>query len=193
MVETIIAIAIFVGVMVAVGAFQVSIFSNQRVLTGSYQTAQDAQIILKTLLTEIRSSSPGANGAYPLISAATSSIHFYFDKNGDGQTEKIGYTLSSTTLYRSTISATGNPPVYLGTNQSTTTLMVNVRNSTSTALFQYFDQYYTGTSSPMSLPIDILSVRLVKLNLTLDIDPRISPAPRTYTVQAGLRNLKTNL
>ena len=193
LVETYISIALFVLVIIAVGAFQAGIFSNQRVVTGSFQTAQDAQIILKTLLTELRSAAPGTNGAYSLVSAGTSSIMFFSDTNGDGKTEQIGYTLLQNTLYRTSIPPTGTPPVYVIANQSTTSIMTNIKNSTSTPIFQYFDQFYTGTSSPLSLPIDLLSVRLIRINLTLDVDPRISPAPRTYTVQVGLRNLKTNL
>lgn len=193
LVETIIALAIFVLVAVAVGMFQVSIFSNQRVVTGSYQTAQDAQIILKTLLTELRSAQPGANGAYSIVSAGTSSLSFFFDKDGDGKTEQVTYRLLQSTLYRTSIPPTGSPFQYLLANQSTSTAMVNIRNSTSTPVFQYFDQNFTGTSSPMSLPIDLLSVRLIRINLTLDTDTKISPVPRTYTIQVGLRNLKTNL
>lgn len=193
LVETFIALAIFVLVIVAMGAFQAGIFSHQRVVSGSLQTAQDAQIILKTILTELRSAAPGANGSYIINSAATSSISFFSDTNNDGQTDKIAYSLSGTTLYRSRIPPSGTPPVYLGANQSTTTLLSNVRNSTSTPIFQYFDQFYTGTSSALALPVDVSTIRLIQVSITLDVDPRISPAPRTYTVQVGLRNLKTNL
>lgn len=193
LVETIIALALFAVVMVAVSAFQVSIFNNQKVISGSLQTAQDAQIILKTMLTELRSAAPSMNGAYPIASAGTSSIMFYSDTNGDGQTEQIGYKLSSTTIYRTFIPPTGTPPVYLLSNQSTTTLMNNVRNSSSTVMFQYYDQNYTGTSTPMTLPVNISLIRLIQISLTLDVNPNLSPIPRTYTVQANLRNLKTNL
>ncbi len=193
LVETLIALGIFAVVIVAVSAFQISLFNNQRVVSGSLQTAQDAQIILRTMLTELRSAAPGMNGAYPIASAATSSLIFFSDTNGDGQTEQIGYKLSSTTILRTTIPPTGSPASYLVSNTSTTTLLRNVRNSTSTAIFQYYDQNYTGTSSPMTIPVNIANVRLIQIGLTLDINPLLSPLPRTYTVQVGLRNLKTNL
>ncbi|MDB5239229.1 MAG: hypothetical protein JWO00_564 [Candidatus Parcubacteria bacterium] len=193
LVETMIALALFAVVIVAVGSFQVSLFTNQKVVSGSLQTAQDSQIILKTMLTELRSAAPGMNGAYPIVSAATSSIIFFSDANNDGKTEQITYKLASTTIYRSVIPPTGSPAVYSGANQSTSTILYNVRNSTSTAIFQYFDQNYTGTSTPLAYPISLASVRLVQISLTLDVNPNLSPIPRTYTVQASLRNLKTNL
>ena len=193
LVATLIALGIFAVVIVAVSAFQISLFNNQKVVSGSLQTAQDAQIILRTMLTELRSAAPGVNGAYPIASASTSSLVFFSDTNGDGQTEEIGYKLSSTTILRTSITPTGSPLSYLASNTATTTILRNVRNSASTAIFQYYDQNYTGTSTPMALPINISSVRLIQVSLTLDVNPALSPLPRTYTVQVGLRNLKTNL
>ena len=193
LVETMIALGIFMVVIMAVGAFQVSIFSNQKAVSGSLQTAQDAQIILKTMLTELRAASPGMNGSYPIASAGTSSITFFSDANNDGMTEQIGYRLSSSTVYRTMIPPTGSPATYNIANQTTSVIMNNVRNSASSPVFQYFDQNYTGTSSPLAMPVNISSVRLVQINLTLDVNPNLSQVPRTYTVQASLRNIKTNL
>jgi type II secretory pathway component PulJ len=193
LVETMIALGIFAAIIVAVGAMQVSLFTNQKVVSGSLQTAQDAQVILKTMLTELRSAAPGMNGAYPIVAAGTSSVIFFSDANTDGQTEQITYRLTGTTIYRSVIHPTGIPATYSGANQSTSTILTNVRNATSTALFQYFDQNYTGTSTPLVHPVTTSSVRLIQVSVTLDVNPTLSPIPRTYTVQAGLRNLKTNL
>lgn len=193
MVETLIALGIFVVIVVAMGAFQANVFTNQRIASGSFQTAQDAQIILKKLIVELRSALAGANGAYPIVSASTSSLAFYADPGNDGTAERIIYSLVGTTLYRAVLQPTGNPPTYNSANQSTSTMMVNVRNSSSTPVFQYFDQNYTGTSSPLALPVTLSSVRLIKVSLTLDTNPQYSPAPRTYTTQISLRNLKTNL
>ena len=52
-----------------------------------------------------------------------------------------------TTLYKGVINPSGNPPAYLVANQSTTTLMTNVRNGTSLPVFQYYDANYSGTST----------------------------------------------
>ena len=182
-------------VVIAVGTFEVNVFSYQGSISSSYQTAQSAQIMLKTMLVELREMSPGANGSYSLIKAATSSVSFFSDPDGDGITEQMTYSLVGTTLYKAIINPTGSSPsyVYNPANQSTTTLVTNVRNASSTPLFQYFDTNYNGTSSPLTIPVTTTAVRLIKVSLTLDIDPKRSPLPVTYTIQASLRNLKSNL
>lgn len=192
LVEVLIALAVFVTVIVTVGMFEVNIFQYQGSVSGSLTTAQDAQVILKTMLTELRAAAPGVNGAYPIVSAATSSISFFSDLDNDGQTEQITYSLIKNTLYQSVVQPSGSPLGYTAT-AATSSLLTDVRNSTSTSVFQYFDQNYTGTSSPLSMPVSIPSIRLVEISLTLDTDPNRSPLPRTYTTQVSLRNLKTNL
>jgi len=192
-VEVLISLAIFVVVMVAISTFLVSIYSNNRTVSGSFQTAQEAQVILKTMITELRQSATAANGAYPIAVAGTSTVTFFSDVNNDGSTDEVTYSLIGTTLYRAVISPTGSPLSYVASNQSTSSILTDVRNSSSTPVFQYFDQNYTGTSSPLSLPVNIPVVRLVKISLLLDVLINQAPAVRTYTAQVSLRDLKTNL
>jgi type II secretory pathway component PulJ len=193
LVEVFISMAIFVAVMVAVTTFLVNIYSNNTTVSGSFQTAQDAQVILKTMLTELRQTSTASNGAYPIATVGTSSITFFSDVDNDGSTEEITYAFIGNTLYRAIIQPTGSPLSYNVANQSTSSLLTDVRNSSSIPIFQYYDQNYTGTSSPLSLPINIPTVRLIKISLSLDVLVNQAPAVRTYTTQVSLRNLKTNL
>ena len=193
LVEVLITLAIFICVMAAVGFFESNVFNYQRSISGSLQTVQDSQIILKTIAREMRDMAPAANGAYPLVTAGTSTISFFSDANNDGSEDQITYQLIGTKISRAVIPPTGSPPSYSAANQSTTTLVTNVRNSTSTPIFEYYDTNYNGTSSPMASPINLTGVRLVKVNLTLDVDPNRSPLPVTYTSQISLRNIKSNL
>jgi len=193
LVEVFISIAIFIAVIVAVGALLVNVYSNNRTVSGSFQTAQDAQVILKTMLTELRQMATAANGAYPIASAGTSSITFFSNSNNGSSTEEITYTLVGSILYRAVIQPSGSPLSYNLSGQSTSSLLTDVQNTSSTPMFQYFDQNYTGTSSPLSLPINIPAIRLIKISLALDVLTNQAPAVRTYTTQVSLRNLKTNL
>ncbi len=191
--ELLVAMAIFVVVMVAVTTFYVNILNYQSTVSGSYQTAQSAQIILKTMLQELREVEPAANGAYPLVLAGSTTITFFCDPDNDGTAEELSYTLIGKTIYQVVIQPSGSPAVYNSANQSTTTIFTNVVNGTSTPVFQYFDTNYNGTSTPLVQPVTTTAVRLVRVNVTLDFDPTHSPAPTTYTIQASFRNLKTNL
>jgi hypothetical protein len=145
------------------------------------------------MLTELRQAATAANGAYPIASAGTSSITFFSNANNSSSTEEITYSFASSTLYRSVIQPTGTPLVYNVSNQSTSSILTDVRNSSSTPMFQYFDQNYTGTSSALSMPINISAVRLIKISLSLDVLVNQAPGVQTYTTQVSLRNLKTNL
>lgn len=191
MAELLIALAMFICIMLAVSAFEVNVFSYKNSISGAYQTAQSAQIILKTMLTELREAEPGANGAYALISAGSTTISFFSDVDNNGTPEQVGYNLIGSTLYRTVIQPTGT--TYNVANTSTSTIMTSIQNGSGVTLFQYFDTNYSGTSSPLTQPVTTTSVRLVKINMKLDIDPNRSPLPVTYTVQASFRNLKTNL
>ncbi len=192
LVEVLITLAIFVTVIAAVGTFEANTFIYQGEISNSFATAQNAQVILKTMLTELRETAPGVNGAYALVSTGSTSISFFSDPDNDGQTEQITYSLNGTTLTRSVIQPSGAPLGYAG-SPITTTLITNVRNGNTTPVFQYFDTNYNGTSSPLAQPISTAAVRLVKINIIIDLDPNRSPAPITYTVQTNLRNLKNNL
>ena len=150
-------------------------------------------MILKTMLTELRQASTASNGAYPIAAAGTSSITFFSNIDSDAQIEEVTYSFIGNTLYRAVIQPTGSPLTYNFANQSTSSMLTDVRNSSSTPVFQYYDQNYTGTSSPLSLPINIPVVRLIKISLSLDVLVNQAPAVRTYTTQVSLRNLKTNL
>ena len=179
--------------MVAITAFLVNIYSNNRTISGSFQTSEDAQVILKTMLTELRQASTASNGAYPIAFAGTSSIVFFSNVDSDSAMEEVTYSLIGSTLYRAVIQPTGSPLTYNVASQSTSSLLTDVRNSSSTPVFQYYDQNYTGSSSPLSLPINIPAVRLVKISLALDVLINQAPVVQTYTTQVSLRDLKTNL
>ena len=191
--ETLIAISIFIVIMVVVGTFEVNVFSYQKYAAGSLETAQDAQALLKVITKEIRSMAPSGNGAYHLVVASTSTISFFSDANGDGVVEQITYTLLNKVLYRAVIIPSGSPAVYNPATQSTTTLVMNVRNDASLPTFQYFDENYDGTTQPLAQPVSLPVVRSIKVSLTLDVDPNRSPLPITYAAVIQLRNLKTNL
>ncbi|MFA6554393.1 MAG: prepilin-type N-terminal cleavage/methylation domain-containing protein [Candidatus Paceibacterota bacterium] len=191
--EVMVAVAIFAIIMMAVGTFSANIFSYNSSISSSFSAAQNSQTILRTMLKELREIAPGANGAYPLVRTGSTTLSFFSDVNNDTKTEQITYSLIGTTLYRAVINPTGSPPTYPIANQSTTTLITNVMNGNALPSFQYYDTNYTGTSSPLVQPVSAYAVRLIKINQQIDVDPIHSPLPILYSVQASLRNLKTNL
>ncbi len=193
LVEIFVAMAIFVAVMTAIAMFEGNIFRYNGTISNSLQTSLSAQTIIKTLLVEIRESAPGANGAFPVVTAGSTTLSFFSDPDNDGTEEQVTYNLIGTTLYKAVIDPSGNPPIYSPASQSTTTILTSVRNSTTLPVFQYYDANYSGTSTPLSQPVTTTAVHLIKVNLILDADPNRPPAPVTYSAQGSIRNLKTNL
>lgn len=195
LVELIVAIAIFSIVSIAIGNFISDIYRNNSYASGSLQASQDGRSILRPMVNEIRTMTLGANGSYPIALAGTSTIIFYTDIDADGVTERVRYFLQNDELRKGVIEASGNPIGYTSGTESLSTLARAVRNSTTTNLFEYYDSEYSGssTTSALSFPIDIPSVRLIKIDLVLDADPNRSPTPRSYTTQVNIRNLKDNL
>ncbi len=193
LIEILVAVAILGVILVVVSQFQVNVLQYNKSSNDSLQSSQDAQSILRTIVKELRSTKPGNNGSYPIAQADTSSLTFYSDIDADGLQEQIRYFLSTTTLKKGMIKPSGSPLSYNSAQETLSTLALNLKNSTSTALFEYYDTTYTGTSSPLAQPVTVASIRLIKVNLLIDADPNRSPIPRLYTSQVMLRNLKDNL
>lgn len=191
--EALVVISIFIIIMVAVTAFQVNVFSYRKSISDSFETSQSAQAILKIMIKELRATAPSVNGAYPITSVSTSSITFYSDIDSDDITEQITYSFDGNNINKSTIKASGSPLVYNPANAVNTTIIRSARYLNGVNVFSYFDEVYDGTTSPLSMPVDISRIRSISVTISLDVDPNRSPVPITYTSQAQLRNLKTNL
>lgn len=191
--EIVVVVGITGLIMTAIASFQVGIVNNNKYSQDSLSAAQDARTIIRTMVKELRSTSTSNNGSYPVILAATNTISFYSDTDGNGTKEQIRYFITSNTLKKGLITPAGSPLVYNQGSEVISTLAIDIKNATSSSLFEYFSGNYAGTSSPMTQPVDVSKVRLVKINLIIDANPNKSPISRVYTSQVNLRNLKDNL
>lgn len=193
LVEMLVSVAISILVIGAITLFARNTFYDNSVQSGSLSTVQSAEEIIRNMVSALRSTSPGSDGSYPIVTTATNTLVFFSDIDGNGIKERIRYFLATTTLQEGITVPTGSPLSYNLSNEQISTLAVGVRNTGSTPIFNYFDDTYSGTSSPLTQPVTVSVVRLVQINLLLDQDPNRSPAPRTYTSDVTLRNLKDNL
>lgn len=190
--EILVVVAIVGLLSVAVGRFMRDVFFLGTVTRGTLAVSQDARNLLRVMTRELRAAAPSANGAFPLVTVASSSISFFSDINGTGQRDLVRYYVSSTTLMKGVITPTGTPLTYSSTTEKLFVVMSDVKNG-STSIFSYYDNTYAGTSSPLTYPVSIQSVRLVKIDLTLDANQNRAPVTKTFTTQVSIRNLKDNL
>ena len=170
-IEILVAVGILGLIMVSIGSFQTDIFNYNKFSEDSLSGIQDARSILRVMVKELRSTSPSS----------------------DGLKEKIRYFIENKTLKRGSIKPSGNPLTYNNVNEKFSTLAYNIVSATSTALFEFFDDNYAGTSTPLIYPISVTDIQLVRINLLIDADPIKLPELKTYTSQVSLRNLKDNL
>jgi len=191
-VEVLVVVAIASIVVLVVGNFSANVGGLDNLLSQDLQSKSDINQILDTAAQEIRSAAPSAAGAYAIDSAGTSSFSFYSDINQLGVTDRVRYFLASSSFEKGVIVPTGTPAVYATSSEVVTDLIDNVVVGTSTSLFSYYDNSYTGTQAPLAQPVSIASIRLVQISfLTVGNASRTS-APQSFSILAALRNLKSN-
>jgi hypothetical protein len=191
--ETIIGVAIFLLVSFLVSSFAKDIFSFNYILQGNLNAEIDSRHVVKIIVTELREAGPSGLGAYAIASATPSTIIFYTDVDNDGIREKVRYFISGSNLKRGVVTPTGSPLVYDDTKEKLYTIISGFVSSSTLPLFQYYPSSYAGTSSPLTVPVDISSIRLVKVAVIIDKDPNRSPINIVTTSQVSIRNLKDNL
>ncbi len=190
--ELMISIAILGVLAYTISIFQRDIFSLNFSAQNNLSAQLDARHVLRQMVSELREASPSSLGAYPISTAGTSTLIFYSDVNNDGLKDKIRYFLTGSTLKRAIVVPTGSPLTYNDANEKLTSVVSNIVNGTSTPIFTYYDSSYTGTTSPLSQPVTVSSIRLVQIKAIIDKDSRKSPSSITVLTDVTLRNLKDN-
>ncbi len=197
LVEIVVSIAIVSFIAIAVVTFQISFLRSTATVQSGLIAQQQVRRAFYGFMQEVRTAVSSPSGSFALVETGTSSFTFYANNDSDVAIERIRYyigttTLASTTiLYKEVIQPAG--VVYLHANETLSILVNDIRFSTSTATFSYFDTNYAGTSTALTQPVTPTAVRLVKITLPIDPNAARSPVFQTYTTQVSIRNLKDNL
>ncbi len=193
--ETLIATAIFLLIVGIMWLFIKQSYANQRFTFGQSIAISEAQRGVESLIKETREALPSDTGSYPIVKADDFEFIFYSDYNKNNLVERIRYYLDGSNFIKGVTEPTGDPIEYLTSNEQTTIISRYVRNSQEEPVFKYYDGNYAGQSGqePLNTPADISQIRLVHINLKVNLDP--SQAPRDYYLEsdAQIRNLKDNL
>lgn len=189
-IETLFGVAIFVVIALLLTLFSRNVWIYNAFIAGSLTDTDAGRQVLKTLTSEIRTASTADTGAYTISSASATSFTFYSDIDNDNLKEKVRYFLSGTSFQKGVIKPSGSPLTYNPANETISTLVDKLANS---LLFEYYDRNYDGTTVPLSSPVNIPAIRLVKITIVLDKDPNKSPTFMTFSTQVSIRNLKDNL
>lgn len=190
LIEIVVAMGLAVIVFTVLVLFE-SQFNNATLfISQELNNQQGLDQTFSQVMSAIRSAGQSSVGSYPIESASSTSFVFYSDINNDGLFERVRYTITSSTLEQGTVKPTGNPLVYVTSTEAVRELVMNVLPASST--FTYFDANYTGTQNPMTYPIDVSKIRLVRLNLIVDQNINSSPKPIVFSQLVDIRNLRSN-
>lgn len=187
LIEMIIILAILSGAVLVIGIFTLNVSSFQIFLGKSLAMDEEALQTFKIMIPEIRSIGPSNLGNYPIASVSSSSFSFYSDIDNDSIFEQVRYFLDAGILKKGVTKPSGNPLVYNLANEK---INESVQNIISSNIFTYYNGDYSGSSSPMAYPINVSSVRLVKVTLTIDDDLKSLPSPLISSVLINIRNLR---
>lgn len=191
-IEVIFIVVVMILVGLAVWTFQKNVFYMYSIMQSGLGAEKDARKLVKEFSSEARTASMGSDGSYPIALANDTNFTFFADIDGDSLKEKVHYFLDNKSIKKGVIKPAGSPLRYLAVNEIVTVSAQNIDNGT-TPIFEYFDKTYDGTTSALALPVNVSSVRLVKITVIIDKSSVRSPAPMRITTQVSLRNLKDNL
>ena len=185
MLEVIVWVSVFTFVL---GAIVISIiyFYRTNTYTLSQATAvSSGQRGLDNMMRVIREAAYASDGAYPIISMAEDQFSFYADVDSEPSIEKIRYFLQGTSLIEGIVEPSGDPPVYAG-SETTSTIAEYIRNiAQATSTFTYYDK----NGALMTDSSKIVDVRFVTVKLVIDVDTKNLPPELTLRSSAGMRNL----
>lgn len=190
--EIVIVVAIAAAIFMAVFNFGQSIFSFNSNAQKNLSAQSDGRRVLKNIVKELRSTSPSSLGSYSITQAGTSTLTFFVNLDSDAYKEQVRYFLSGNELKKGVIKPSGSPLTYNPTNEQVIILVRDINNG-NTPIFEYFDANYAGTSTPLTQPVQVTKIRMVRIILKIEKDPNKSLGPIIVTSQVFLRNLKDNL
>ncbi len=186
--ELLIAMAITTLAMTLVTYFAIDISNFGIDLGNRLETERELDLTLLTLVAEVRSMGPGANGAYSIETATANTFTFYSDTEGDGSFERIRYFVDGTILKKGVIEPTTLvPPTYPAGSEAISEV---VHYLTSPSIFQYYDEGYPPEIGPLPSPVNISDIRMVTITGTTDKDTTKSPVATTTSVTVTIRNLR---
>lgn len=154
--------------------------------------ASAASRAVRETVSDLRRVRQADNGDYPLESGEDFDLEAYVDIDDDGVTERVHYFLDGTDFNRGVTEPSATVPVtYPSGDQTVSTLVSEVANESDEPVFEYYDENYPGdtVNNPMSVPVAISDVRLVKVRIVINIDPRRAPEDTNIESMAELRNI----
>ncbi|MEK7680741.1 MAG: prepilin-type N-terminal cleavage/methylation domain-containing protein [Patescibacteria group bacterium] len=189
--EIIVAVGIFALIAGAIVQVFLVSWRNNAIVWEQLATQNEGRKVIQDFSKELREASDSSIGSYAIESASGTQIVFFSNIDSDAYKERIRYFVSSTILKKGIIKPSGSPLAYSSSTETVIDVAHDMANGTSSVFF-YYDKNFTGSQTPLSSPIDVASIRVVRIILKLEEDPNLSPTPFYIESKVMIRNLKDN-
>lgn len=187
LIEAVVAVGIFSIIAMALVGFQSDFFQLNRLVEGGLSRENQIRKIFKSFTDEVRSASPSSVGGYLVESANGTELSFFVDIDNDALKERIRYFLSGTILKKGILKPTGSPLAYNQANEVVFDIVSDL--TATTTVFSYYNST-TSTSTPLSAPIDVSLIRLIRMMISVDPNGPKPPGSIIFSTQVNIRNLR---
>lgn len=193
LIEALVIVALNTVLLLVITSTVAQLYKNHGYTFEQSNEIEVARKGLGTWVRDAREMTSGANGAFAIVLAGTSTFGFFSDVDKDSSIEYVEYSLgTSTTLRKYTYNPTGYPATYSTTTPSSIEILSEyVQNGKqNTDIFKYYNSNGARIASPQTMISDIT---YITMNIVVNIDPVRSPGEFMLQGSAAPRNLKTNL
>lgn len=192
LVEMLMAIFILLIGLEGVSLLFVNSWKMNRFVLETGNASLMASRTVSVIVRDIRMARQADNGDYPIESGTDDDLQVYIDIDGDGVTERVHYYLLNGSFYRGVTEPSATLPIsYPAGDQTTSLLAEYISNTPADPVFYYYNDDYPSdlANNPLSTPVSIHQVRLIKVHLLVNIDPIRAPNNINVESFAELRNL----
>lgn len=194
-IEMMVAIFIMGVGMIGFSQLLLSTWKSNKFILETGNTAVQVNRASNEIISNLRRVRQADNGDYPIEYGSNFDLKIYLDVDGDGTTERVHYWLDSAAqeVKRGvTEPTTTTPPTYPGSDTTVTTIATYIVNTNVQPVFYYYNQNYPGDTinNPLTTPVNIHNVRLIRVLLRMNIDPIRAPNNINVESFADLRNLE---
>lgn len=196
LVEMLVAIFIMSASMVGFTMLLTSSWKSNKFILETGRASIQVNRASTEIINNLRKVRQADNGDYPIESGDDFDIQVYIDIDGDGVVERVHYWLDDANdrLMRGIREpSTSQPPTYAAGDGSTSIVAEYIVNEASQPVFYYYNENYPGdiVNNPLTTPVSIQNVRLVRVLLRVNIDPIRAPENINVESFVDLRNLES--
>lgn len=188
LVEMIVAIGILSMTMFGVVLYFVNIWPLQQFAVDSAQAQYKTSQTVTSLVSLFRNMRQSDAGEYALRSIGQTEVVFFANQDEDEDIERVRIFLDGTNLRVGIINPVGNPAAYPANQEGIGVFLSDIRNGSGSYPGEVFSFYDNGNNE-LTGSFSISAVRMIGIDLYVDINPSSSPVATNFKSFASIRNL----